>query len=132
MSRAPTPNIVVGTLLAAICLGLLTGCLTATESSLQWPPQAAQVLVTLLVAAALEQKTLPNQLLGRVSTAIAIPLVCVVAAALFLSARAGAAGRGFDAWEGGLVNGSLAPLTALVLLTLLYRLWPDPHAADDD
>jgi hypothetical protein len=87
MSRAPTPNIVVGTLLAAIFLGLLAGCLAATKSSIQWPPQAAQVLVTLLVAAAVEQKTLPNELLGWLGTAVAIPLVCGVAAAIFLSPR---------------------------------------------
>jgi hypothetical protein len=132
MSRAPTPNIVVGTVLAAIFLGLLAGCLAATKSSIQWPPQAAQVLVTLLVAAAVEQKTLPNELLGWLGTVVAIPLVCGVAAAIFLSAKAGAAGRGFNAFEGGLVSGSLAAMTALVLLTLLYRLWPDPHADEDN
>jgi hypothetical protein len=49
------PALAIGKLLFALAIGAVVGIITANETKHGWPPQAAQVLVTLLEAAALEQ-----------------------------------------------------------------------------
>jgi len=122
------PELAVGTLGAALAVGTATGFWTAEDSASGWPSDAGQVLVTLLVAAVLEQYTLPRETIGWYGVFLAVLLAVGVLAALALSIRSGSAGGGFTAVESGLVNGAIGALGLIVVIGLLWRIWPNPEA----
>jgi protein-S-isoprenylcysteine O-methyltransferase Ste14 len=120
------PALAIGTLLSAIVVGAVFGAITAQETEHAWPPQAAQVLVTLLVAGAVEQYTLPRHITGWTGVLLAAVLALGVLLALIACVISASDGEGFTALEAGLVNGGLASLGLVVVVGLLWRVWPNP------
>ena len=102
--------------------------ITAEDTKHARPPQAAQVLVTLLVAAAFEQYTLPRELIGWTGVTLAAVPAVGVPVAFAACVRSAAEGEGFSAVEAGLVNGALASLGLVVVVGLLWRVWPNPKS----
>lgn len=119
------PALAVATLSVSIVVGVLLGVLTADETKEAWPPQASQVLVTLLVAATLEQYTAPRKAVGWTAVSLAAALALGVLAALVACVHAASEGSGFSVIEAGVVNGALAALGLVVVVGLLWRVWPD-------
>ena len=122
--NARPPGLAVGTMSAALGAGIVLGVLTADDAEGSWPPQAAQVLVTLLVAAVLEQYTLPRKAIGWVGVTLALTIAVTLLIALAMCVVAASTSDGFTALESGVVNGALFGLGVIVVFGLLWRVWP--------
>jgi hypothetical protein len=113
-----------GTLSAALAIGAVLGALTADDTAQGWPPQAAQVLVTLMVAAVVEQYTQQRSVIGWVGVALSVVVAIALLVALALCVTASSGSDGFTAFEAGIVNGALGALGVIVVVGLLWRVWP--------